>query len=156
MNANEKKLFETYKEIEQTLSEKFSGIDFGGVSEYIERLKAHHEEAAGIIPGWDEWEARLVTLRAKRNVIAHENRGSGTSEEDVAWLKEMLELIKADGDPLQRYYLEKGYLVIREEDDVVDIEHIQGVKNTSWAKWLLAGAVIILMVVAGIWWYMRK
>lgn len=162
MNPNEKRLFESYKELELLLKEKFND-DFDGVSEYIDRMNLHTEEGTKTVPDWEKTLKALITLRAKRNNIAHGKKSSGTVPEDVDYINLFIDAVKEDSDPLQKYYIYKGYIKIvktpeHEDEQYVDFDDLgNDVERSAKSKIKVVPIVIVVAVLAVLilWVYMR-
>ncbi len=101
MNRVNVEFFETYKKIDRLCAQMY-GLSGGGVTAYIDDMKAHTYGARRP----DNWNVTFNTLRRlrhMRNEMAHDEGGFDTvmcTNEDIYWLNSFYDALMHGRDPL--------------------------------------------------------
>lgn len=121
MNKYEESLMEAVNNIELLLKEKFSD-SFNGLKEYADRMNFHNDEGVNVIDDWSNTLNMLTDINNKVLIIKKGKKESNTLGEDAEKVNSFMEVLNEDNDPLQRFYIDKGYV---KDNEIVDEEKIE-------------------------------
>ena len=157
----EEKLLEKYNDFELLLKEKFNN-EINSVTDYVERMVFHKEDATKYISDWEDTITFLVSVVNKINVI-NKKKPSGVVTEDIDKLMNFMDSVKKYEDPLQKYYVTKGFETIMSEVENEDEIHVElddpeySTFKSYKSMYKIAPIVIVtvILVILALWAYMR-
>lgn len=162
MNQTEERLLEVYKCLELLFKDKFNN-EINSVTEYIDRMSFHKEEAIKYISDWEDTIGFLLSIQDKINIVVRKKKQTNISAEDIDNLEHFMDLVRKHEDPLQKYYVTKGFETIMPEVENEDEIHVElddpeysmFVSYKSMYKIAPIVIVAVILVLLALWAYMR-
>ena len=127
MNDLERIFFDEYKHLDKMCREIFGSEQ--GVTEYINQMEyVPYVDRINVIC-WDADYKMLKHVRWIRNTIAHDERDSGCSEQDVQWVRTFYQRILDRNDSYSQYYSKVPVPQINKDKSTLSSEKMKNSEN---------------------------